>query len=50
MVEVHPDPERAWSDGAQSLTFDQFARTMADIQPYLRLWKADRPEPVCVPA
>ncbi len=24
MVEVHPDPEKALSDGAQSLTFDQF--------------------------
>lgn len=23
MVEVHPDPARAWSDGPQSLTFDQ---------------------------
>ena len=24
MIEVHPDPARAWSDGAQSLTPDRF--------------------------
>ena len=42
MVEIHPDPERAWSDGAQSLTFDQFASTMGEIEPYIELWKASR--------
>ncbi len=50
MVEIHPDPERAWSDGAQSMTFDQFAKTMDEIQPYLQLWRAGRPELACVPA
>lgn len=45
MMETHPDPERAWSDGAQSLTFDQFAQTMAEIEPYLDLWRASRPSP-----
>lgn len=50
MVEIHPDPERAWSDGAQSMTFSQFAQTMDDIQPYLQLWRAGRPELACVPA
>ena len=50
MVEIHPDPERAWSDGAQSMTFAQFAKTMDDIQPYLDLWRASRPELACVPA
>ncbi len=29
MIEVHPDPEKAMSDGYQSLTFGQFAETMA---------------------
>jgi 3-deoxy-7-phosphoheptulonate synthase len=29
IVEVHPDPERALSDGYQSLNFQQFADTMA---------------------
>jgi 3-deoxy-7-phosphoheptulonate synthase len=28
MLEVHPDPENAMSDGYQSLTFEQFAETM----------------------
>lgn len=42
MVEVHPDPERAWSDGAQSMGFAQFAETVRDLQPYLELWKANR--------
>ncbi len=28
ILEVHPDPERALSDGYQSLNFDQFAATM----------------------
>lgn len=28
IVEVHPEPEKAWSDGAQSLTFDGFAEMM----------------------
>lgn len=42
MVEVHPDPERAWSDGAQSMTFDMFAKTMADLKPYLNLWETAR--------
>ncbi len=29
LLEVHPDPERAKSDGYQSLNFQQFAETMA---------------------
>jgi len=31
MVEVHPKPEEALSDGPQSLTFDMFAHMMGDI-------------------
>jgi 3-deoxy-7-phosphoheptulonate synthase len=31
MVEVHPDPDRARSDGDQSLNFSQFARLMEDV-------------------
>lgn len=42
MVEIHPDPERAWSDGAQSMGFAQFAETVRDLQPYLELWRANR--------
>lgn len=47
MVEIHPDPERAWSDGAQSMTFDQFSRMMIDIQPYIELWSSDRLKRSC---
>jgi 3-deoxy-7-phosphoheptulonate synthase len=25
IVEVHPDPDKAWSDAKQQLTFEQFA-------------------------
>ncbi len=32
LVEVHPDPERALSDGAQSLYPEQFARMMREIR------------------
>ncbi len=28
MLEVHPDPEQALSDGYQSLDLEQFAQTM----------------------
>jgi 3-deoxy-7-phosphoheptulonate synthase len=31
ILEVHPDPEHALSDGAQSLTFDLFASVMANV-------------------
>lgn len=32
MIEVHPQPERAWSDGAQSLTLDHFAELMRELE------------------
>jgi len=35
IVEVHPSPEQAMSDGNQSLTFGEFRRMMRDLQPYL---------------
>ena len=31
MVEVHPDPDRALSDGAQSLTFEMFEEMMGEL-------------------
>jgi 3-deoxy-7-phosphoheptulonate synthase len=37
LVEVHPQPDKAASDGDQSLTFEQFATMMADLDPYLSL-------------
>ena len=40
LVEVHPDPDRAWSDGEQSLDFDEFDGMMASLDPYLVLREA----------
>jgi len=37
LVEVHPHPEAAFSDGDQSLTFSEFRAMMLDLQPYLDL-------------
>jgi 3-deoxy-7-phosphoheptulonate synthase len=42
IVEMHPQPEKAVSDGAQSLDPKQFARMMADLKPYIALWKETR--------
>jgi 3-deoxy-7-phosphoheptulonate synthase len=42
IVEVHPQPEKAISDGAQSLNPDQFAAMMADLKPYVALWEQSR--------
>ena len=37
LIEVHPDPDHAWSDGEQSLNFAEFDDTMASLQPYIAL-------------
>jgi 3-deoxy-7-phosphoheptulonate synthase len=37
LVEVHPHPDRALSDGFQSLTFDQFAEMMQDLRRFARI-------------
>jgi 3-deoxy-7-phosphoheptulonate synthase len=42
MVEVHPNPEKAFSDGPQSLLPSDFARLMEELRPYIKLWKANR--------
>ena len=42
IVEAHPAPEKAISDGAQSLELGQFAKMMEELQPYIELWKASR--------
>ena len=36
MVEVHPHPERALSDGSQSLHLDEFDRVMQGIRPIVK--------------
>jgi 3-deoxy-7-phosphoheptulonate synthase len=37
LVEVHPDPDSALSDGEQSLDFAEFDAMMADLDPWLAL-------------
>jgi 3-deoxy-7-phosphoheptulonate synthase len=37
LVEVHPNPDKAWSDGEQSLDFAGFDAMMNDLQPWLDL-------------
>jgi 3-deoxy-7-phosphoheptulonate synthase len=35
LIEVHPNPAEAWSDGAQQLTLEGFARLMEELRPYV---------------
>ena len=42
IVEVHPCPEKAVSDGAQSLTLDGFRNMMRELKPYVALWREAR--------
>ncbi len=37
LIEVHPSPEQALSDGVQSLTFDEFDDMMRDLKRYVPL-------------
>lgn len=37
MIETHPDPAHALSDGPQSLTFDQFDTLMNELRPFAAL-------------
>ena len=42
IVEVHPNPAKAWSDGSQSLDFSGFDEMMADLEPWLALRDRER--------
>jgi 3-deoxy-7-phosphoheptulonate synthase len=42
LVEVHPCPEKALSDGAQSLDLGQFQTMMRELRPYFELWAQAR--------
>jgi 3-deoxy-7-phosphoheptulonate synthase len=42
ILEVHPCPEKAVSDGAQSLTLEGFRSLMRELQPYIQLWNRAR--------
>jgi 3-deoxy-7-phosphoheptulonate synthase len=37
LVEVHPEPDKALTDGVQSLTFGEFQSLMHDLQLYIEL-------------
>ncbi len=45
LVEVHPNPEQAWSDGEQSLDFTEFEQMMTSLNPYLALRVLEAQEP-----
>jgi 3-deoxy-7-phosphoheptulonate synthase len=46
IVEVHPDPDEALSDGSQSLDFDSFERLMNDLRRVCHALSLRLPEPV----
>jgi 3-deoxy-7-phosphoheptulonate synthase len=35
LIEVHPNPAEAWSDGAQQVTLEGFATLMEELQPFI---------------
>src|SRR5665213_1112925 len=35
LIEVHPNPAEAWSDGGQQLTLEGFARLMEELKPFI---------------
>jgi len=49
IVEVHPDPVNALSDGAQSLTFDAFAAMMRAIAPLAAMCGRSLDIPLSIP-
>jgi len=42
IVEVHPNPAKAISDGAQSLDLPMFRTMMHDLNPYVNIWRQSR--------
>jgi 3-deoxy-7-phosphoheptulonate synthase len=43
IVEVHPNPDKAWSDADQTLSFAEFDDMMASLDPYLALRQSRAP-------
>lgn len=37
LIEVHPHPDKAWSDAEQTLGFAEFDEMMASLEPYIAL-------------
>ena len=42
IVEVHPHPDKAWSDGEQTLSFAEFDEMMRSLEPFIALRQAPR--------
>jgi 3-deoxy-7-phosphoheptulonate synthase len=42
IVEIHPNPAKAVSDGAQSLDPKMWLAMMAELKPYVELWRQSR--------
>ncbi len=42
IVEVHPEPALALSDGNQSLSIPEFRTAMTELEPHLRIWRECR--------
>ena len=40
LIEVHPNPAEAWSDGAQQLSLEGFAKLMQDLKPFAAAGRA----------
>ncbi len=36
LIEVHPNPAEAWSDGPQQLSLELFGKLMRELQPFIR--------------
>src|SRR5262245_11107457 len=36
LIEVHPNPAEAWSDGAQQLTLEGFKTLMKELKPFIK--------------
>ena len=49
IIEVHPDPDRALSDGKQSLYPEQFDELMAEVREIAKVLKRTIADPVANP-
>ncbi len=41
LIEVHPNPAEAWSDGAQQITLEGFAQLMEELKPLIAVMERD---------
>jgi len=36
LIEVHPNPAEAWSDGVQQVSLQLFAQLMSELRPFIQ--------------